>query len=264
MPHTLSSLPGNFTTAATSIEAFEFEDGSGDYAGLFVPSRSLAVTGPGTAPITRPGGKRGKCASFANAGSQWLQDDFDSSWNALSADENYLAVAFWYRRTITNTHDFVGCAGGSGTRQWWIQLDQTFTCGIANSSNTNAYIDSLVASATNIWHFICAQFYYDGIGPGVNLKLWVDGVDYSSSPGVSGDPAIIPNPAPDPFKVGAGFGSISADMKIDQLVLWKSGTAWLDDESIAALYNNGAGIRFPPGRESLRERERDRGLSLAW
>lgn len=120
---TLLDLPGNFADGY-SFEAFEFEEGSGDYEGLFVPSRTLVVAGTTTVPLTRSTGKRGKGVAQPASCTQWIEADYDNTWNALANFFDWLTVAFWFKNTDSAGQQGFGIAGAAGSIQWYIELSE--------------------------------------------------------------------------------------------------------------------------------------------
>lgn len=251
MPYDLTNLPGNLLTDAYSMEAFEFEEPSGDFAGLFVPSRTLAVAGTSSVVLDRTAGRQGRGVRQPASCSQWVEAAYDSAWNALTAGYDWLAVCLWFKQLAASGQQGIGVSGAAGLSQWYIDLTGLGVV-VVDSSDNGPTIESGVTPTVGRWHFVCAQVHYDGSGSGVDLKLNVDGVDYTT---VTGSKAITPN-FPTATKVSTTILNTNCDNQVvDQLLFWKSAVAPLDATSIAALYNYGAGITFAPsnaGRRLLR------------
>lgn len=243
MAYDLTNLPGNFLTDGYSFEGFEFEEGAGDFAGLVVPARTIAIDAANPAvPITRGSGKRGRGVVVPDSATQFLEAGCDDTWNALAATYDWLVVCLWFKQTAALGTQAVGITGAAGLSQWYIDMGE-MSIGVVNSADAGPTIDSGVTPMVGVWHFVAAQFHYDGSGAGVSLKLHIDGTDYAT---ITGSTAITPNfPATDWSTTL--FEVASASMQIDQLLFWKSAVNPLDATSIAALYNGGAGISFLPG-----------------
>lgn len=247
MSYNLTNIPGNFLTDASSIEAWDFEqvDGSGNFPGLFVPSRVLTITGAGAEPIQRVAGHRGRGIYQPAGCDQYLSTAYDDSYNALQNLENWLAVSVWWKPLLTATQTGFGISNGSGS-QWSVE-DLAYLIPYLRDSTglVEASIETAEATQGEVFYHGIFQFYYDGAGFGCDLKSRVNGVDHNT---VSGTPTLLtPNFSAIPFVLGSLGGVVFDSVVWDSLLFWKSSVAALDSTSMDALYNNGAGIDFVPG-----------------
>lgn len=250
----LLDVGGNFLNDASSIEAWDFEqvDGSGNFPGLFVPSRVLTITGAGVTPIQRVAGHRGMGVYQPAVCDQYLETPYDDSYNALQNLYNWVAVSGWFK--MVQNLGFIGLGISNGVlaeQQWHAEMIPSTYSQINNGPQIDTGLGNFTAGAWN--HFVL-QFHYDGSGTGVDMKARINGVDYNT---ISGSTAVTPVfLATTAFRLGKHVSFTSEQVVWDSLLMWKSGTAPLDSDSMDDLYNSGMGIEFVPGGGRRRKMRR--------
>lgn len=252
----LTTVPGNFLTDATSIEAFAFSEGSGAFRGLFVPARTLTPAGVGSTPIVRgargPGGNR--TIRFPAGCNQYLIATAADAWCMLSASEGYLAICGWVRRPVAAASNgmLIGIDEVSMEQQYAIDMQGGGTGAVSVQMFMDTE-DPLAAADTGTiiadWQFITVQMYRNPAGTSGQTRIY-QGASLLASATEAGA-LNIPGIAVS-LMVGFGQAMQSTNVELSSLIFWKSSSAWLDTTSMAALENGGSGIELVGGGKRRR------------